>query len=179
MPNWCHNNIQFEGGEHLDQIKEILNKNPDGILRFEDFGHERQRRVLKDCQNIDIYEDKINISLLTGWSPPRAFLAHMNLMFPGTKITMQYCEAINAFAGESIFEAGLEDKVSFWRHDQLGNWDHPSLSDLEDEERSALYEALDDAHAYKTEDLKELMDKVFTKDLSDFMFQHFGGPVGG
>ena len=179
MPNWCYNNIQFEGGEHLEQIKEVLNKNPDGILRFEDFGHKRQQRVDEEYQCIEILANKINISyLMTGWTPPVAFLEDVSLMFPGTKITMQYCEAMNAFAGESTFEAGLEEQVSLWSHDRLGNWDNPSLSDLEDEEREALYEDLWDTDP-ETEEKKELMDKAYTKDLSDFMFQHFGGPVGG
>ena len=177
MPNWCQNNIKFEGGEHLDEIKEILSKNPDRILRFEDFGFKRDQRVDENFQFVDIYEDRIDISLLTGWSPPISFLEHMSLMFPGTKITMQFCEASNMLAGESTFEASLENEVSFWSS-QLGNWENPSLSDLEDEEEEALYEKLWDADP-GTEEVKELMDRVYNKDLSDFMFQHFGGPVGG
>ena len=177
MPNWCQNNIQFEGGEHLNEIKEILSKSPDGILRFEDFGFKRDQRVDENYQTIDIYEDRIDISLMTGWSPPISFLEHMSLMFPGTKITMQFCEASNMLAGESTFEASLENEVSFWSS-QLGNWENPSLSDLEDEEEEALYEKLWDADP-GTEEVKELMDRVYNKDLSDFMFHHFGGPVGG
>ena len=179
MPNWCYNNITFEGGEHLEQIKEILNKNPDDILRFEDFGHKRQQRVDEEYQYIEILANKINISyLMTGWTPPVPFLEDMSLLFPGAKITLQYCEAMNAFAGESTFEAGVQENVSYWSHDRLDNWDHPSLCDLEDEERSALYEELWDADP-ETEEMKELMDRVYNKDLSDFMFEHFGGPVGG
>ena len=177
MPNWCQNNIQFEGGEHLDEIKEILSKNPNRILRFEDFGFKPEERIDEDCQIIYIYEDKINISCMTSWSPPISFLEHMSLMFPGTKITLQYCEDAMRFAGESTFEASQQNEVSFWSS-QLGNWENPSLVDLEDGEEEALYEKMWEA-ARESEEIKELMDKIYNKDLSDFMFQHFGAPVGG
>ena len=177
MPNWCQNNIQFEGGEHLDEIKEILSKNPDGILRFEDFGHTPEQRIDEYYQKVEISQNKINISCMTSWAAPLSFLKHMSLMFPGTKITLQYCEDAMRFAGESTFEAYQQNVVSFWSS-QLGNWENPSLSDLEDEEEEALCQKMSEA-ARGSEEVKELMDKIYNKDLSDFMFQHFGAPVGG
>ena len=179
MPNWCFNKIQFDGGEHIEEMKEILRKNPDGILDFEDFSFKPKQRIDPHYNVVEIDDSGVDVDVicLTGWSPPIEFLEHMSLMYPGTKITLQFCEASNMLAGESTFEASLENEVSFWSS-QLGNWENPSLSDLEDEEEEALYEKLWDADP-GTEEVKELMDKVFNKDLSDFMFKHFGGPVGG
>jgi len=177
MPNWCHNKIQFKGGDHLDDIKNILNNNPDGILDFEDFDHNPDQRLDGDSQWIEIDENEININCLTGWSPPISFLQHMSLMFPGTEITLQYCEASNAIAGEATFEANIVNHVRAWS-EYLGNWDNPSLSDLEDEEIHALFDEMWDED-FDTDEMKEAMDKVYNKHLSDFMYDYFQGPVGG
>ena len=178
MPNWCYNKIQFEDGEHLHEIKGILNKNPDKLLDFEDFGHKPDQRINFDYQFVEIDKNEINIYLLTGWSPPVAFLEHMSLMYPGTKITMQYCEASAEFAGESTFEAGMQNVVCLWSDDLLHNWHCDAFCDLPDDMQETLLEEFCDLDL-DTKGMKVLMDKILNEDLSDFMYQYFGGPVGG
>jgi hypothetical protein len=171
MPNWCQNKIHFEGGEHLDDLKGILIK-AQGVLDFEDFGHTPDVELDSQYNSVHFDKDSVIIKCMTAWEPPIEFLKHMSLMYPGTKITMQYMEPSMYFAGESTFKAHQEHTV--WTS-QKNNWYSEYYEDLEYEDQEILYEEIWD-HAPGSEGIKEVMDKMFNKEISDFIFQHFGTP---